>query len=115
MTQLIDEMKIRYPSLYGLWRCLSLRSVEIAMALHGIHPCISHPEIWIRKPIRSSKHLWIHPKFPSGQKLYQEIISRNDPESPTFDPERHFIDPGKRHYGLGLADEWLYRKHSTDQ
>ena len=41
--------------------------------------------------------------FRSRQKLYQEIISRNDPESPTLDPEPYFIDPGKR---LGLPYDW---------
>ena len=45
---------------------------------------LNHPEILIRKPIRSSKNLWIHPKVRSGGilgnfvhvKLYQEMIRR---------------------------------------
>ena len=32
------------------------------------------------------------PELKKSQKLYQEI-SRNEPESPNLDPERHFIDP----------------------
>ena len=52
---------------------------------------LSHPDILIRKPIRSSKNLRINPKFRSGgilekfvfrsgqnyaKKLYQEMIQR---------------------------------------
>ena len=75
---------------------------------------ISHPEILIRKPIRSSKTLRIDPKFRhggilgnfvfrSGPKLWQEVISRNDPETLTLDPERDFIDPEKKCWSSG----WL--------
>ena len=55
------------------------------------------------------KYLQIDPRYQSGgilgnividpdknhiKNLYHEI-SRNDPESPTLDPERNFNDPGK--------------------
>ena len=77
---------------------------------------LSYPVILIRKHIRSSKPLRIHPKFrsggilvnlvfQSGQRLYQEVyqqISRNDP-TPTLGPEWHFIDSEKN---AGLPDDW---------
>ena len=76
---------------------------------------LSHPEILIRKPIRISQNLRIHPKFRSGgilgnlifqsgqnyvKKLYQEIC-KNDPETPTLYPERNFIDPEKKCWSSG--------------
>ena len=39
--------------------------------------------------------------FRSGQKLYSEVISRNDRETPTLDPERDFIDPEKKYVSFG--------------
>ena len=55
------------------------------------HPEFKKPQT--RKKFRSERILGIL-IFRSGQKLYQEI-SRNAPSSPTNDPERYFINPGK--------------------
>ena len=70
---------------------------------------LRHPENLIRKPIRSLKYLHIDPRYRSGgilgnividpdkndiKNFYYEVFG-NDPECPTFDPERNFYDPGK--------------------
>ena len=76
---------------------------------------LSHQEISMRKPIRSSKNLRIDPKFRSSgilgkfvlrsgqrlcyKKIYHEMIRRLW----TLDPERHFIDPEKIYWSSG----WL--------
>ena len=39
--------------------------------------------------------------FRSRQKLCYEVISGNDLETPTLDPERNFIDPEKKCWSSG--------------
>ena len=103
------------PQSSGRINKISFRIKSWSMHFYTSH--LSHPEILIRTPIWSSKKLpypseilirrnFCTPCILIRTKLYQEVnqeISRNAPETLSLDPERHFIDPGRK-FG---SSRWL--------